>query len=240
VTPPAPRHSAIRARDVLSAATYAGRRQWQRVLGVALVVFGLTTLLETVAENLGHSWTVGWVIAIDVLAFGADLLGEIFYVGLLDRLVGEAAHGHAPQSVPTVLRTLRYGPLILADVLAVALVVLGLFVLIVPGVVLFTLLCLSGPVLNIEGLSAVRALRRSAQLVRRRFWLTVVMVTVPFFLADSVASSVQDTAHGLPLAAEYVVHAVLATAIAIVTGLVQVELAHRLIEADRGSGVHAR
>jgi uncharacterized membrane protein HdeD (DUF308 family) len=200
---------------------------------VGLVVFGLTTLLETLVDNFGHNWTVGWVIAIDVLAFAADLLGEIFFVGLLDRLVGETAHGHAHQSVPTVLRTLRYGPLILADVLAVAIVILGLFVLVVPGVVLFTLLCLSGPILNIEGLSAVGALRRSAQLVRRRFWLTVVMVTVPFFAADTVASSVQDAAHGLPVAADFVIHAVLATAIAIVTGLVQVELAHRFIEADR-------
>ncbi|HWC37661.1 MAG TPA: hypothetical protein VG476_03980 [Acidimicrobiales bacterium] len=232
MTPRARRHSAIRARDVLSAAAYAGRRQWQRVLGVALVVFGLTTLLETLADNFGHEWSVGWVVAIDVLAFGADLFGEVFYVGLLDRLVGTAVHGHAPQSVPTVLRTLRYGPLILAAVLAAALAILGLFVLIVPGVVLFTLLCLSGPILNIEGLSAVRALRRSAQLVRRRFWLTFVMVTVPFFVADWVTTSVQDAAHGLPLAADFVIHAVVATAIAIVTGLVQVELAHSFIEAD--------
>ena len=232
MTPRARRQPAIRVRDVVSAAAYAGRRHWARVLGVAIVVFGVTALLETVVAEWAHSWAVGWVVAVDVLAFGAELLGEVFFVGLLDRLVGEAAHGHPAQSIPTILRTLPYGPLILADVLFTVVVVMGLFVLFVPGLVLFTLLCLAGPIVNIEQTSAVRALRRSAQLVRRRFWLTALLVTVPFFIAEAVAETVQDAAHGLPLAADYGVHTAVATLIAILTGLVQVELAHRFVEAD--------
>ncbi len=199
---------------------------------MAVVVFGLTALFETLVEAWAHNWAVGWVVALDVAAFATDVLGEVFFVGLLDRLVGEAAHGGAAQSVPTVVRTLPYRPLILADVLVVALVLLGLFVFFVPGVIFFTLLCLSGPIVNIEGTTAVRALRRSAQLVRRRFWLAFFLVSVPFFVADWVASTVQEAAHALPLVADFGVHAVLATSIAIVTGLVQVELAHRSIEDD--------
>lgn len=225
----------MRARDVLSAAAYAGRRHWPRVLAVALVVFGLTALLETVIDEWAHASSVGWIVAVDVVAFGADIFGEVFYVGLLDRLVGEAVHGGSPQSVRTILRTLPYRRLILADVLLLVVVIFGLFAFILPGVVLFTLLCLSGPIVNIEGLPAARALRRSAQLVRRRFWLAFFLVTVPFFIADWVASSVQDAAHSLPLPADFGIHWVLATAIAIVTGLIQVELAHRAVEADAES-----
>ncbi len=244
MTPRASRRPAIRVRDVLSAAAYAGRRHWPRVLGVAIVVFGVTALLETVVAEWAHKYAIGWVVAVDVLAFGADLLGEVFFVGLLDRLVGEAGHGHPAQSLPTILRTLPYGPLVLADVLFTVLVVTGLLVLIAPGVVLFTLLCLAGPIVNIEKTSAVRALRRSAQLVRRRFWLTFILVPVPYFVGETVATTVQDAAHGLPLAADYGVHTVVATVIAILTGLVQVELAHRFVDADNesraASGVQAR
>jgi hypothetical protein len=129
-------------------------------------------------------------------------------------------------------------------VLFTVLVVTGLLVLIAPGVVLFTLLCLAGPIVNIEKTSAVRALRRSAQLVRRRFWLTFILVPVPYFVGETVATTVQDAAHGLPLAADYGVHTVVATVIAILTGLVQVELAHRFVDADNesraASGVQAR
>jgi hypothetical protein len=223
---------AVRARDVLSAAAKAGRRHWLRVIAVAVVVFGLAALLETVVEAWGDNWSVGWFVVVDVLAFSADILGEVFYVGVLDRLVGEAAHGGPAQSVPTILRTLPYGRLILADVVVTILVIVGIFAFFLPGAILFTLLCLSGPIVNIENRPAMSALRRSAQLVRKRFWLTVFLVTIPFFIADSIATSVQDAAHSLPLAADFCVHATVATVIAIVTGLIQVELAHRLIEAD--------
>jgi hypothetical protein len=56
---------------------------------------------------------------------------------------------------------------------------------------------------------------------------------VPLFIADYVGGLLQDIAHGLPLPADFGIHWVVATAIAIATGLVQVELAHRSIEADR-------
>jgi hypothetical protein len=199
---------------------------------VAVVVFGLTALLETLLEAWGENWSAGWLVVVDVVAFSTDILGEVFYVGVLDRLVGEAAHGGPAQSVPTILRTLPYRRLILADVLLTILVLLGLFAFFVPGAILFTLLCLSGPIVNIENRPAVSALRRSAQLVRERFWLTVLLVTAPFFIADWVATSVQDAAHSLPLVADFGVHATVATGIAIVTSLMQVELAHRLVEAD--------
>ena len=161
---------------------------------------------------------MGLAVVVGALAFGADILGEVFFVGLLDRLVGEASHGWSAETVPTILRTLPYGRLILADVILTVLVVLGSLALIVPGVVLFTLLCLSGPIVNIEGRSAASALWRSAQLVRRRFWMPALLVAVPFSVADWVASAIQDAVHGESLVIDFVLHAALATIIATVTG----------------------
>jgi hypothetical protein len=165
------------------------------------------------------------------VVIAADLLGEVFFVGVLDRLVGEA-HGRPVQGPLTVLRTLPYGALILADVLVAGLVAVGLLAFVVPGVIAFTLLCLSAPIVNIEQRSAVSALRRSAQLVRRQFGLTLVLVTLPFFVADWVGTSLEDTIHALPFVEEYALHLVVTIVIAVVTGLFQVELAHRLIDLD--------
>jgi len=75
-------------------------------------------------------------------------------------------------------------------------------------------------------------MRRSAQLVRGRFWLTLILVTVPFWIADWIGTSVQDAVHGEPLAVDIGVRLVVTIVVAVATGLVQVELAYRLIEAD--------
>jgi hypothetical protein len=198
-----------------------------------VVVFGLSAFAETAIEEWANR--AGWVLATVVgsVAIAADLLGEVFFVGVLDRLVGEA-HGLPVQGPLTVLRTLPYRALILADVLVAILVSVGLLAFVVPGVIAFTLVCLSAPIVNIEQRSAVSALRRSAQLVLGRFKLTFFLVSAPFFVADWVASSLEDTIHALPFVEEFALHFVITIVIAVVTGLIQVELAHRLIELDTG------
>lgn len=223
---------AIRGRQVLAGAAHAGRVHWQRVLAAAIIVFGVSAVAETVGDAWASDRGAAVAVPIGVLAFAIDLFGEVFFTGLLERLVGQARYGAPEQGVITVLRTLPYRRLILVDVLVTVLVALGYLALIVPGVVIFTLLCLAAPIVNIEGQSAVGAMRRSVQLVRGRFWLTLILVVVPFTIADGISTAVQDAVHGEPLWIDLGVRLVLTIVIAISTGLVQVELAYRLIEAD--------
>jgi hypothetical protein len=231
---PRDRQERIPWREVVVAAVRAGRRHWKRVLVAAAVVFCISSLIETALEGLaGHSSNV-LIATLAALAFGFDMLGEVFFAGLLERLVGEAGHDAPDRRTLDVLRTLPYGRLILADVLVTAAIILGLFALVVPGIVLYTLLAVTGPIVNIESRSAVSAMRRSASLVRRHFWLTLLLVTVPLMLADSISSSVERAVHGFPLAADFGVRAALAILLNTATALVQVELSYRLKEeADR-------
>jgi hypothetical protein len=223
---------AIRGRQVLAGAAHAGSVHWKRVLVAALIVFGISAVAETASDALVADSAAALAVPIGVLAFAIDLFGEVFFTGLLERLVGQARYGAPEQGVLKVLRTLPYRRLIVADVLVTVLVALGYLALVVPGVVLFTLLCLAAPIVNIEGQSALGAMRRSAQLVRGRFGLTLILVVVPFSIADWIGTAVQDFVHGEPLWLDLVVRLVVTTVIAIGTGLVQVELAYRLIEAD--------
>jgi hypothetical protein len=223
---------AIRGRQVLAGAAHAGRVHWQRVLVAALIVFGISAVAETASDALVADSAAAVAVPIGVCAFAIDLFGEVFFTGLLERMVGQARYGAPEQGVLTVLRTLPYRRLIVADILVTVLVALGYLALVVPGVVLFTLLCLAAPIVNIEGKSALGAMRRSAQLARGRFGLTLILVVVPFSIADWIGTTVQDVVHGEPLWLDLVVRLVVTIVIAIGTGLVQVELTYRLIEAD--------
>ena len=69
-----------------------------------------------------------------------------------------------------MLRSLPWGSLILADLLAALIIVIGLVALIIPGLIAITLLSVAGPVIELERQHAVAGLRRSAHLVRPHFW----------------------------------------------------------------------
>jgi hypothetical protein len=136
--------------------------------------------------------TIGAVAAITM----TGLLGEVFYSGAVAVSLTHPAHEKAPSTI-TVARRLDYRRLILVDIIYVAIVILGLLLFVFPGILVFVWFGLSGPVVEIEGRTALGALRRSASLVRRNFWL-VFLVLAPVELAgDAIAELVGQLVHGI-------------------------------------------
>ena len=167
------------------------RARWKRVLGVGAVVTAFTvtagTLLDLMFENKeaqnDGKIALGFALA-SVALSAANGFGTTFLSGVLDRTVGEHQHGHDAESLWQLLRRIPYGPLIIADILALFLKIFGFVLLIIPGFIAITLLSVVGPVVMIEGTGPVAALRRSAQLVRPFFWLTFVAVTIPIIFEN--------------------------------------------------------
>ena len=85
-----------------------------------------------------------------------------------------------------MLRSLPWGSLILADLLATLIIVIGLVALIIPGLIAITLLAVVGPVIELERQHAVAGLRRCAHLVRPHFWRVAAFATLPLLLANGV------------------------------------------------------
>ncbi len=81
----------------------------------------------------------------------------------------------------------RAVPLVLTAVLAAAAVLVGLFLLVVPGVVLGFLFAFAAPIVMIEGTSGLAALKRSARLVMSN-WLPTAIVLLALALLSAVAS----------------------------------------------------
>ena len=65
-------------------------------------------------------------------------------------------------------------------------VLLGAIALVIPGLVAANLLSVVGPVIEMEDRRVLSALRRSARLVRQRFWTVALLVLVPATAASDL------------------------------------------------------
>ena len=190
------------------AATY-GRiwrtyRSWApSILALALIVFVPLGLLDALALEVNVDsldLTDGIKVAAFLLAVGAvtmtGLLGEVFFSGAIAISLTHP-HGEEPPPLREIARRIKYGRLILVDIIFVAIVAVGLVIGIIPGMLAFVFLGLSGPVVEVEERSAHRALLRSVQLVRGHFWV-VFWVLVPIELVgDAIGSGLAHLVHGL-------------------------------------------
>jgi len=171
-----------------------------------------------------------------VLALAGTMMSQIgitFYAGLLDKVVGEFELGEEPEPVLHVLRTLPYGSLIVADILITVLTAIGALLFVIPGLILFTLFAITGPVINIEHVGAIRGMRRSARLVRPHFWLVFFLVSVPLALEHQVVHWASELLLHHSLVEVFLVQGITGMIVGSVVGLVEVNVAYALEIRDR-------
>ncbi|MGZ8766107.1 MAG: hypothetical protein ACXW2C_10500 [Acidimicrobiia bacterium] len=233
MTGAAPAAEPVRARDILRAAFTTYRREPLRIAVSAIVVFGILGIAEArVDRSFGDPGSEALALVVGLAAVFSTA-GLVFYPALLDRIVDqEGVVGAERLSMGRILRGLPYVRLLLADLLFVIVVTAGLLLCIAPGLVFMNLFAIVGPLITTEDLGVRAAFRRSARLVRRHFWLTLGVVTLPVFVEGSLEESVSGATHGGPVVLAVLVHAVFGALIASVVGLFEVHLAARLAERD--------
>lgn len=173
------------------------------ILTLAAIIFLPLGLLDALALKVdvdSLDLTSGIKVAALVLAVGAitmtGLLGEIFFSGAIAISLTHP-HGEEPPSLREIAGRVKYGRLILVDLIFVAIVAVGLLLGFIPGLLAFVFFGLAGPVVEIEERSARRALLRSLQLVRGHFWI-VFWVLVPIEIAgDAIGGGLARLVHGL-------------------------------------------
>jgi len=139
--------------DVLRDTTMLYRSLFGRTVLTGAVVFAVVCLVETFA---------GWPVIF------LSLVGTALVQGALVETVANERE-HRPQgSIAALYRSAstRIGALVGVSLLTGIGVGVGLFLLVVPGLVLFTRWSLAVPAVMIEGRSPVEAMRRSTQLVK--------------------------------------------------------------------------
>lgn len=202
------------------------------VIGSAAVVMVPFAILDGLGLLTFETHTTRpLVAAITVVAAvtttGISGLAALFYAGLLDH-TAEAWHDGAPAPSPkTVARDLPWVQLLIASVAAYTAELLAISIFVVPGLVLYTLFILTGPILVSEDLSAGAALRRSASLVRRHPGLVIVAVVIPSFLEGSLADF-GSLVFGHDLTIELLIEVMTTLFVASFVGIVEVITAHHL------------
>jgi hypothetical protein len=173
------------------------------LLALSLAVFVPLGLLDALAAevevdslDLSSLVRIAAVLGAAALLTVTSLLGEVFYSGAVAVSLTHPDHEKAPP-LSTVARELDYRRLILVDLAYVAAVVTGLLLFVVPGVLVFVWLGLSGPVVEIEKRSVRGALARSLHLVRGNFWLVFLVLMPVELVGDGVSKLVAGLVHSL-------------------------------------------
>ena len=227
---PRPPRPPLQARRILADAARVLRGNPARILAVAVVLTVASVLAEAAAEHSAHSnspWQAGLAA---IVAEGIGLFGTVLLSGFLCRLAGEAGRGRV--TLAHVIRTLPWGRLVLADLVVVVLVVVGLALLVIPGLVLASLLAIVGPLIEIEDRGVRAALRRSPRLVRPYFWWVGLLATVPVLLVSGVESAGPEPSDAPQLVEALAIRGVAGGVLEAAVGLVLVQLCYRLIALD--------
>ena len=163
--------------------------------------------------------------------------GVVVYAGILDKVVGAHLHGHPDLSVREIWNVLPLRRLLAADVLLAIATLVGLALFVIPGVILFTLWSLVGPVITIEDRSVGSAFRRSWHLVRPCFWLTLCLVTIPLQVEQAVLHAIHYAEiFEHPFVPAFLLNGLLGMVIGSIVGLVEVVLAYELIARTENVG----
>ncbi len=167
---------AFRVGDVLS-------RAWRLFVGnilffaavplVSYVIVFVVTVIFTLLTAF-----VGWASNMGVAIFIAAVLGILLFVGLY--MIGEAVvllgafqrlRGHPLRVGEALQRAFaRFLPLIGLSILCGLGVMLGMVLLIVPGVILFCMWAVVVPACVVEGLGVTASMSRSADLTKGYRW----------------------------------------------------------------------
>src|SRR3984885_1585822 len=244
------RDPTLRFRPIAAAVVHTARRHAWRILVVSIAGSAVTVAAELAADHLLDQADVTTAVVGALSTSTLSLLGAVFLSGFLCRLVSSTEHGAAEHGatehektgeaadgsrIRDVLRSLPWGSLILADLLATLIIVVGLVALIIPGLIAITLLAVVGPVIELEHQPALAGLRRSVHLVRPHFWPVAAFATLPLLLANGIAAFLPDPSGTTDVVTTLVVRSVGEGILESAVGLLLVELCYRLIAADRGA-----
>lgn len=156
---------------------------------VVFVPLGLIDALGNKAHEIDTDNVTNfefWALIAGLSAQGVtSMLGEVFYSGAVAVTLSEETRERP--TLRSVARGLSWWRLIAVDILFAIVVTVGLDLFVIPGILLFTWLSLSGPVVELEGAGVLGSFKRSWNLVRGHFW-TVLAVLVPIALLSSALS----------------------------------------------------
>jgi hypothetical protein len=166
------------------------------------------------------------------------LVGTTLFTGMVVELVADVQDGRRDASPGQLLRAAMpvLGQLIFVAIVWGIGIVIGFFLLIVPGLILLTVWSVAAPVVVLERPPGLRALARSRELVRGNGWQVFGVILVLGVLVNLLAGAIELAAESAGTAAGIVVRVVLGVLTAPLLALASSVLYFEL----RGAGARDR
>jgi glycerophosphoryl diester phosphodiesterase family protein len=170
---------------VISEAWEIYKRHWQHLLAFSLVVYVAVALISGLLGAIFEAWLAAPLAAVVVI------IGLFWLEAALVKAVEDVHDGKADRSLAETFGQARaqLPAVVVASILAAIGIVVGLILLVVPGLVLLTWWCVIIPVIVLENKSSGEAFGRSRELVRGHGWnvfgviVLVVLLLIGFDIA---------------------------------------------------------
>lgn len=224
---------------VLGDAWNVYRLLFRRSIAVAVVVYALLNAAQLLHDNVVHgSVRSGLAIISFVLLVG----GPIIVQGALVKIVQSVHEGNRPEEAVVLVRAAwsRIGSLIGASLIYAFGVIVGLLLLVVPGLLAAARWSLMAPAIMLEGHYAMPARERSSKLVRgevgglgNRTWFVLGVIVVAWLLATVPTAVVWGSSSGFWGWALWFVSAAWSTVVAPYQAHVLSVLYYRLVDPEQ-------
>ena len=163
--------------------------QYSVLLPASAVVFVITGIVSALL--------VAAAPGLALIALLLSLIAGTLFTGMVVELVSDVQDGRRDHSAGELLRAAApvLGQLLLVGIVAGIGILIGFFLIIVPGLILLTIWSVAAPVVVLERPAGVfAALGRSRELVRGNGWQVFGVIFVLFFLVIIVSSAIQIAA----------------------------------------------
>jgi hypothetical protein len=185
--------------EVLSESWALYKRFLKQFFLTALVVYAVLDLLAALANSAkGDSAAAG--VFWGLIAAVIGIIGYFWVQGALVELVRDVRDGRADRTIGETYKAVqpRLAALIVAGILAGIGILIGLIVIIVPGLYLLTMWSMIVPVIVIEERSAGESFSRSREIVRGNGWRVFGLLIVTFLIVGIASGLIQLVFAPLP------------------------------------------
>jgi hypothetical protein len=140
---------------------------------------------------------ISWVLV--PIVFAISVIANTLYQGMVVTLVSDVQDGRRDSSVGDLVNSASpvILPLFLAGLLAGLAIAVGLFLLIVPGLILLTIWAVLAPVIVLERTGVMKAFGRSRELVRGNGWQVFGVIVCVFLIVLVVRAILGAIAVGI-------------------------------------------
>jgi hypothetical protein len=175
---------------------------------------------------------IGASLVLGLLAVAVGIVAGTLYTGMVVGLVSDVQDGRRDSSVSDLINSAVpvIGPLILAGLLSGIGIAVGLFLLLVPGLILLTIWAVIAPAIVVERTGVIEAFGRSRELVRGNGWPVFGAIVSAFlivFVGNIVFGAIADAISNGPIV-RIVFSAIASTLTAPVSALVAAVLYFRM------------